>query len=328
MSAFSLMSARKIILLDLMKVFFHFYFNVKGDPDGMTGSVRQRLSDCLADATKADRAIANYMLAQLNSIPFETAASLGEKVEVSEPTIGRFCRSIGYKSFKDLKVHLKQDIGDKPWLISDRLRDFQRRAQSGEDQLARGLQLEISGLVAVYELAQTPEWKRAIKRLAESPAVFATGFQTERGMAQIFVNQLQYLRDRVHLIDLAGGDFAELLASDANQSCLVIFEARSYSRMARLLAQEARQAGIPTTLITDAFCDWGRDLVDEMFVVPTEFNLFWESTAQMASLANLLVNGVFIELGPAVEQRMNEISHLYNRFTGHVGDPSSPSVGL
>jgi DNA-binding MurR/RpiR family transcriptional regulator len=293
----------------------------------MTGSVRQRLLDCLADASKADKAIANYMLAQLNSIPFETAASLGDKVEVSEPTIGRFCRSIGYKSFKDLKVHLKQDIGDNPWLISDRLRDFQRRAQAGEDQLARGLQLEISGLVAVYELAQTPEWKRVVKRLAETPAVFATGFQTERGMAQIFVNQLQYLRDRVHLIDLAGGNFAELLTSGGNQSCLVIFEARRYSRMARLLAREAREAGIPTTLVTDAFCDWGRDLVDEMFVVPTEFNLFWESTAQMASLANLLVNGVFIELGPAVDQRMNEISRLYGRFTGHIGDPAWPTVG-
>jgi DNA-binding MurR/RpiR family transcriptional regulator len=129
------------------------------------------------------------------------------------------------------------------------------------------------------------------------------------------------------LIDLEGGNFAELLVSGKDQSCLVIFEARRYSRMARLLASKARKAGIPTTLVTDAFCDWGRDLVDEMFVVPTEFNLFWESTAQMASLANLLVNGVFIELGPAVEERMNEVSRLYSRFTGYVGDPSGPSVG-
>ena len=293
----------------------------------MRNSVREQLSEHLPNASKADKAIANFMLAQLNTIPFETAASLAGKVEVSEATVGRFCRAIGYKSFKDLKNHLKQDLGDKPWLIKDRLHDLQRRTQSGEDQLAKGLELEIAGLVAVYELAQTPEWERVVKRLARTPAVFATGFQTERGMAQIFVNQLQYLRDRVHLIDLEGGNFAELLVSEKDQSCLVIFEARRYSRMARLLASEARKAGIPTTLVTDAFCDWGRDIVDEMFVVPTEFNLFWESTAQMASLANLLVNGVFIELGPAVEERMNEVSRLYSRFTGYVGDASGPSVG-
>jgi DNA-binding MurR/RpiR family transcriptional regulator len=290
-------------------------------------SVRQRLSDCLAEASKADRAIASYMLAKLNSVPFETAASLAEKVEVSEPTVGRFCRAIGYQSFKDLKDHLQQDIGDRPWLISDRLRDFQRRNQAGENQLAQGLQLEIAALVAIYEMAQTAEWKRVVNRLASKQSVYVTGFQTERGMAQIFVNQLQYLRDRVQLLDLAGGNFAELLVSGGKDSCLVIFEARRYSRMAKLLAADAKACGIPTTLVTDAFCDWGRDLVDEMFIVPTEFNLFWDSTAQMASLANLLVNGVFMELGTAVEDRMNEVARLYSRYTGYVGDTAGPTVG-
>ena len=293
----------------------------------MQGPVRQRLKDSLANASKADKALAGYMLARLSSIPFETAASLAEKVSVSEPTVGRFCRSLGYKNFKDLKEQLREDIGDRPWLISDRLREFQQRALSGENQLAQALQLEMSGLVAVYELAQTDELKRSVTRLAKAKAVYVAGFQTERGMAQFFANQLQYLRDRVHLLDLAGGNFAELLLSDLEGACLVIFEARRYSRMARVLAREARDAGVPTTLITDAFCDWGRDLVDEMLVVPTEFNMFWDSTAQMAILTNLIMNAVFIELGPAVEQRMNRISQLYAKFTGYVGDPSGPITG-
>ncbi len=289
----------------------------------MSGAVRERLLACLETASKADRTLANFMLSQLSSVPFETAASLAAKVEVSEPTVGRFCRSIGYKSFKDLKEHLKQDIGDKPWLVSDRLRDLRDRAKAGEDHLAAGLELEISALVAIYELARTEEWARLVKRLATTPNVYATGFQTERGMAQILVNQLQYLRDGVRLLDLAGGNFAELLASDASQSCLVIFEARRYSRLARELAMEAKQAGIPVTLVTDPFCDWGRGLADEVFVVPTEFNQFWESTAQMASLANLLVNGVFLELGPKVEARMETITRLYSRFNGYVGEPAT-----
>jgi hypothetical protein len=61
-----------------------------------------------------------------------------------------------------------------------------------------------------------------------------------------------------------------------------------------------------------------------MFVVMTEFNMFWDSNAQMSSLINLLVNGVFNELGPAVEARMNKVSSLYSKFTGYVGDPSGP----
>jgi DNA-binding MurR/RpiR family transcriptional regulator len=284
----------------------------------MTKPLRERLGEAISSASKADRALAAYMLTELGNIPFETAASLAAKVEVSEPTVGRFCRAIGYGGFKDLKDNLRRDMGDLPWLIGDRLRDLQERTKAGEDQLTRGLELEMAALVAVYEAACTPEWDRVVKRLARANSVFVVGFQTERGVAQTFAHQLQYLRDKVHLLDLASGNFADLLAMTESNTALVMFEARRYSHNALVLATEAKTAGIPVTLITDPYCDWGRKVADEVFAVPTSFNLFWESTAQMASLANLLVNGVFLELGPEVEVRMNKVAQLYGRFTGHV----------
>lgn len=290
----------------------------------MQASVRERLKERLVAGSKADRALASYILAKTTVIPFETAASLGEKVGVSEPTVGRFCRALGYASFKDLKQQLGQDIGDKPWLISDRMRDFQQKSLAGKDQLAAALKLEMAGLVAVYELAQGEEWSRVVKRLATARRVFVAGFQTERGMAHMFGHQLQYLRDGVSVVDLAGGNFVEILATDAEDCALVIFEARRYSRLAAVLAREAHAAGIPVTLITDAFCTWGQSSVSEMFVVPTEFNLFWDSTAQMASLINLMMNAISIEIGPGVEARMNRVSQLYSLFTGYVGDDSGP----
>lgn len=290
----------------------------------MQTDVRQRLKDSLISGSKADRALASYILAKTSGIPFETAATLADKIGVSEPTVGRFCRSLGYKSFKDLKEHLGHDIGDRPWLLSDRMLDFQQKSLTGKDQLAAALKLEMAGLVAVYELAQSDEWRQAAKRLATVRRVFVAGFQTERSMAHMFGHQLQYLRDGVTVLDLAGGNFVELLATDPVDTCLVIFEARRYSRMAGLLAQDAAKTGIPVTLVTDAFCTWGRSDVSEMFVVPTEFNLFWDSTAQMASLINLMMNSVSIEIGPGVEARMNRVSQLYSRFTGYVGDETGP----
>jgi DNA-binding MurR/RpiR family transcriptional regulator len=285
----------------------------------MSKPLRQRLIEASVSASRADRALASYMLAELASLPFETAASLAAKVSVSEPTVGRFCRAIGYSGLKDLKAHLRDELGDGPWLIGDRLRDLRVRHRAGEDQLAGGLELEMAALVAVYELAQSDAWATVVRRLATARAVFAAGFQTERGMAQIFVNQLQYVRDGVHLVDLSDGNFASVLARETKGTALVIFEARRYSRLARDLATEAEAVGIPVTLVTDPYCDWGHKVASEVFVVPTQFNLFWESTAQMASLANLLVNGVFMELGPPVEDRMNRVADLYDRFTGHVG---------
>ncbi|MBY6059336.1 MurR/RpiR family transcriptional regulator [Leisingera daeponensis] len=286
----------------------------------MPAPVRSQLTHALETGSKAERAIANYMLSTLDQVPFETAASLAEKVGVSEATVGRFCRGIGYTSFKDLKEHLKDDLGDHPWLVSDRLNELRNTARDDAGHLSQGMELEIAAVVRIYEYARSPEWQNVVARLARTQNVYVAGFQTERGLAQYFANQMQYLRDKVTLVDLAGGNFAEVLATDPD-ACLVIFEARRYSRLAKLLAREAKTAGIPVTLITDVFCDWGHEAADEVFAVPTQFNQFWDSTAQMASLSNLIINGVCMELGPQVEERLNRIAGLYGRFTGHVGDP-------
>lgn len=97
-----------------------------------------------------------------------------------------------------------------------------------------------------------------------------------------------------------------------------MFEARKYSNLAALLARRAKAAGIPVTLFTDPYCHWCRGVATETFNVPTDTGTFWDSTAMMAVLGNLLLNEVVSQIGPSVETRMNEISELYKHFTGHT----------
>lgn len=287
----------------------------------MQHSIKAQLEEALENGSKADRILARYMLDSWTGLPFETAASIARSVKVSEATVGRFCRSLGYNSFRGLKDHLKHDMGDDPWLMSDRLQEMRNDGGVDSAQLNQGLHLEIAALVGIYEMASSAEWQQEAERLAQTAHVFVAGFQTERGLAQYFANQMQYVRDGVMLLDLASGNFAEVLLTD-RPAHLVIFEARRYSVLAKSLAEEARAAGVTVTLITDVFCDWGHDAADQVFAVPTQFNQFWDSTAQMASLSNLLIHSVFLQLRSEVEGRLNRIADLYGRFTGHVDRPA------
>ncbi|WP_439501338.1 MurR/RpiR family transcriptional regulator [Aminobacter ciceronei] len=285
----------------------------------MSGTVRQRLTDSLQNGAGASRAIATYMLANLSELPFETAMTVAEKVGVSELTVGRFCRSIGYQHFKDLKADLKVDVSDSPWLIGDRLREFQASTREGGGDLARSLELELAATVRVYELVRTPQWSAVVKRLATVNNVFIAGFQSERGIAATMAHLLQYVRDGVHLVDHSSGIFSEVLLADPKASALVMFDARRYSRQAALLAQRSRDTGMPVTLVTDLFCDWAHDCTTEVFAVPSEINLFWDTNGPMLTLVHLMVNGIIGELGPEVEQRLDRMSGLYGDFVGHAG---------
>lgn len=285
--------------------------------------LQQRLRGSLATATKAEAAIAGYLMANLRSLPFETAGTVAAKIGVSEASIGRYCRAIGYLHFKDLKSRLQADLGDKAWLIGDRLRDFHERSRKGNTEAALALEKEIAAIVTIHEIAAGAQFQRTIARLATCPHVHVAGFQTERYLALQLAHGLQYLRPGVHLADLAGGSFAEVLLSDPGETCLVLIDARRYSRLTRDLAVRATAAGIAVTLITDPYCDWAHGAATEVFSVPTDLNHFWDATSPMASLVSQMINGVFNELGAEVEARMAQVSALHGDFIGHTGESRS-----
>ena len=287
----------------------------------MADTIRQRLTDNLQNGSRANRAIATYMLANISEVPFETARTIAGKVGVSEPTVGRFCRALGYQHFKHLKADLKTDIADTPWLVGDRLREFQQASKKGGGDLARSLELEVAALVKVYELARSEHMKAVVTRLATRASIFIVGFQSERGIAVTMAHLLQYIRDGVHLVDHSSGNFSDVLLADPAKTALVMFDARRYSRQAALLAERATAAGIPVTLITDQFCDWAHGSASEVIALPSEINLFWDTNGPMLSFVHLLLNGVIGELGSDVESRLERMSELHGDFTGHAGRP-------
>lgn len=287
--------------------------------EGSVPDLVRRLRASVHDGSGAGAAIASYMLANLQGLPFETAATLGQKIGVSEASIGRYCRSLGYRHLKELKGSLRTQFGHTAWLIGDRLKEFHARSRRGSGELARALERELAAVVGVYELATTPEFDRWVARLSHCPTVYVAGFQTERGHAVQLVHNLQYLRPGVQLADVAGGHFAEILLADPKSVCLVLFDGRRYSRTTQQLAEAAARRGIAVTLVTDPYCDWAHGLVSELFTVDTDLNHFWDTTSAMASLVGLAVNGVFKELGASVEGRMEQVAGLYNDLVGHTG---------
>ncbi|MCT8166253.1 MurR/RpiR family transcriptional regulator [Pseudomonas putida] len=282
----------------------------------MSQPIKQRLENSLQGAAASGRKIASYMLANLHELPFQTSASIAAKLGVSESSVGRFCRSLGYAHLKALKHDLQSDLGDGPWLVGDRLEEYRQNPDARDN--AGSLEREIAALVRVHEYRQTESWLTVARRLAQTPRVFIAGFQTERGIAMCMSHLLQYLRDGVQLVDGSAGHFGDVLLGRASETTLVVFEARRYSRHALQLCQKARAAGIPVTLVTDTFCEWADAHADEVFRVPTEFDLFWESTATMLSWVHLMVNEVCKKLGPDVEKRLEATAALHNEFVGYT----------
>jgi len=280
-----------------------------------------RLEAGLESFTPTERHIAHYMLGKRGELPFETAASLAQKLGVSAVTVGRFCRLLGYRHFRAVKEELRKSTSSAPWLVGAQLAQFV--THYGEDQVRRGLDSEIAALAEVHGMVDTPPWKAVTQLLVRSQLVQIAGFQTERGLALLLANQLQYVREGVEIVDTSAGNYADVFARRAKSRCLILLDMRRYSRQSYLLAEKAADESIPLVIITDKYCDWGPRFTPHVFALPSESGQFWSSPVPMTCFINLLVTSVVARSGRAVEQHLEKLSELFEHFTGFVGTSGS-----
>jgi DNA-binding MurR/RpiR family transcriptional regulator len=277
-----------------------------------------------ATMTRAERVIAAYLRAHARDLPFETAASVARKVGVSPMTVGRFLRSLGYDGFAALKAELNSSLHQVPWLVGERYARMTRRGAArdagplGRD-LARSLDLELRAVVAAYELARSTRFEAVAQRVARVERVFVAGFQTVRGIAMDCAQRLEYARPNVRFLDGANGTYAELFAEGRDRDkVLIIVEMRRYARQALLLAREASRRGVHLVAVTDAVCHWAADYADDLFQLPTDVGLFWDSNGPLTTFLNLFLDETMRLLGPTVGKRIEALERLQGEFEAFV----------
>ncbi len=59
--------------------------------------------------TDSEKKVAEYILEHSAEVLNYTVAELAKNADVSDATVVRFCRSVGYKGYQDLKINLAQD---------------------------------------------------------------------------------------------------------------------------------------------------------------------------------------------------------------------------
>ena len=71
----------------------------------------RRITENQASLRKSEAKVANYVLSNANEVIKMRIVDLASKSEVSEPTVIRFCKAIGFDGFQSFKLQLAQQLG-------------------------------------------------------------------------------------------------------------------------------------------------------------------------------------------------------------------------
>lgn len=279
----------------------------------MSANVLEKLRSPGSRQTKADIRIANFLERNLAELPFETAKSIAERVGVSPMTVGRYLRRLGYDGLEELKRDMRQGANRTAWRVKGKFERLQEDIRQGR-LLAELIQQQIDDLGQIYEITLSREWQETIDALATAEEVFVAAYQNVRGIAQYFASQLSYARPRVQFVDGLNGTYGELLDGSCDDRCLLLFDVRRFASKARPLAEEARAAGVKVVLVTDDTCTWSREVSAIPIVLPGARGPLWDGATSTVALLDLMISNLIVELGSAVNQRVDRLTRLQDVF--------------
>lgn len=265
------------------------------------GTLAARIRAVPGGLTRSEERIATWLRLNAAGLALETGASIAAKTEVSEITVSRFLRRIGYRGMAELKAELGSPIANLQTNATERY----MRLLEGE--LGTLLKRDADAVLDLGAQIARPEWETAIAEIDRADEVFVTGFQTVRGLAEDFARRLGIVRGSVRFIAAHDGGLVEWVPSQRRADearALVLVDMVPYAREAEIVVRTARRLGLAVIVVTDELNGWALAHTPFVFHASTKAGAFLESTGPLATLLNLVTHAVAARNPDKARQRM------------------------
>jgi DNA-binding MurR/RpiR family transcriptional regulator len=136
------------------------------------GSVLRALRAKSDDLRAAERRVAEYVLAAPDKVIYQSISEVAENAGVSEPTVIRFCRALGFKGYHDLKICLAQDLVPE-------VKNIHEDVGPGDDAATLCRKVLNANALAIQDSLDTLEpakVERAVRLLARAARIEFIGF--------------------------------------------------------------------------------------------------------------------------------------------------------
>jgi len=136
---------------------------------------QQRLEDHLPSLTKSQRRIASYLLARYDEAAFLSSADLAELLDLSQATIVRFARAVGYDGFPELRRCLQNLFRARATPASRLQRKLSELVSSEGHILTKVLDMEVQYLAEASHSVELADFDRAVDILLSGHRIFVFG---------------------------------------------------------------------------------------------------------------------------------------------------------
>lgn len=223
---------------------------------------------------------------------FLTASQLGDRVGVSETTVLRLSKLLGYSGYQDLRTALAGQLMNHLSTL-ERAKDYE--GTSGDDLFERAISIDLEALASARKLPPSEELRALGRALAEGEAIYLAGYRSSYALVYYLSFYLSWILSNVKTVSLHM-PFEMLINAPRNSLVLGISFPR-YSTWTVNVLTNAKNLGLTTAAITSDLTSPLAAIADLVLPVPHKPISFIDSFAAPMSLLNCLILSVAEHLG-------------------------------
>ncbi len=210
----------------------------------------QIISEHYSELTKSERQIADYLRKNQEESAFLSVGELAQRLDLSEATLVRFARSLGFDSYPAMRELLQENFRRRV-THSVRLRSRLSELREAGDIYERLVVSEIDYMTQSLESLNREALHKAIDLIQKRKRIFIFGLGPSVSLVQLMKIRLERFGWQVVPLTTAGREFLEPLLTMTDQDLLFVICFFDVSPELKLILDYARESHCPTIMLTD-----------------------------------------------------------------------------
>ncbi len=271
-------------------------------PNSFVSRVRRQLNDLPA----TERRLAEFSLDFPGELASYTASELAKLANVSNATVSRFIKRLGYSSYEDARrqVRAEKRVGS-PLLLAV------PEKGAALHSLAAHLQHSHGNLNATFNRLSDVEVDAIARAIVRAPKVWVVGYRSNQSFASYLRWQIVQLIGQVNLVPGPGETLAEHFVGVTDKDVVVIFAVRRRVASVARIAAFAAEVGAKVLYITDHhFAD--RIKVDWLIRCDCYAPGPLDNHVAVMGLCDLIISKVCEAAGVAGRKRMTAVEAAHD----------------
>ena len=200
--------------------------------------------------TKKEKRIAEFFLDEEQRVFLMNVADIAKTIDVSDTSVIRFIKSLGFENFTDFKNSGQENIKSRLDKTNDFIKNLDIIKENSIEQLyIHKINEEVN---KIFNSNSQKQIKKISNLIMKAKNKYIVGFKSTAGIANFFGVRLGFMLENVSTFNIDDSVVVNSIFNIKQEDILIIFDYPMYSKAAVVLAKIARENKAKILLFTDS----------------------------------------------------------------------------